>query len=415
MNKSSKLFENIASLVSLKGLEYLLNFILFPYLLRVLGAERFGAIAFMQGIVQYFVIVVDYGFNMTGPRDIARAGSDKETGRIFSNIMGAKLGIFGMLTVGAAVFMTITDQVSYDSQALFWVVYLLAAGNLLFPIWFFQGIQQMRYITIVNVLARGMVLMLVFITVKGPDDYLKAAFLQSCTMVLAGLFSYYILFTKYHFIFQCPSLSGMKETLQDGWAIFFSTIAINVYTTTNTVVLGFMTNNEAVGYFSAANKLMESGKGLMVAVTQAVYPHVSALLGDSEEKALSFLKRFFRWYCGFFSLGTVIILLGAGIIIHLLFGNGYEASIVILQWMALIPAAVSVSNVYGIQIMLNFGKQRAFSQILMCAAILDVVCVIPLGYLYSGTGVAVTMSMVELFVAAATMWYVRTRMNVQVP
>lgn len=82
------------SLISLKGVEYILNFALFPYLVRVLGVERFGAVAFMQGIVQYGIILVDYGFNLTGPRDIARANSTKEIGRIFSNIMASKCLLF---------------------------------------------------------------------------------------------------------------------------------------------------------------------------------------------------------------------------------------------------------------------------------------------------------------------------------
>ena len=90
----NKLAENITSLISLKGAEYILNFILFPYLVRVLGVERFGAIVFMQSIVQYGIILVDYGFNLTGPRDIARASKKEQISQIFSNIMAGKFLIF---------------------------------------------------------------------------------------------------------------------------------------------------------------------------------------------------------------------------------------------------------------------------------------------------------------------------------
>lgn len=80
-NVNNKLFENIISLFSIKGLEYLLAFITFPYLTRVLEVEKFGAIVFAQGIIQYFVLFTDYGFNLLAPREIAKNDETKKEAR----------------------------------------------------------------------------------------------------------------------------------------------------------------------------------------------------------------------------------------------------------------------------------------------------------------------------------------------
>ena len=87
----SNLFENIFSLFTIKGLEYILAFITFPYLTRVLQVERFGAIVLAQGIIQYFVLFTDYGFNLTGPREIARNDGKETLAATFSAIFFAKL------------------------------------------------------------------------------------------------------------------------------------------------------------------------------------------------------------------------------------------------------------------------------------------------------------------------------------
>lgn len=82
-HQSSSLVTNISAMVSLRGLEYICSFLLVPYLLRVLGPERFGAVAFMQSIVGYIVLIVDYGFNLTAPRAIISKGKEN-IGILFS-------------------------------------------------------------------------------------------------------------------------------------------------------------------------------------------------------------------------------------------------------------------------------------------------------------------------------------------
>ncbi len=404
--KAHKLSENVASLVSLKGLEYILNFILLPFLVRVLGVERFGAIVFMQGIVQYFVILVDYGFNMTAPRDIARVNSKEELATIFSNVMASKIIICTFSTILFFIGVLVFRIYEHLDVALFFSVYIMVIGNIVFPIWFFQGIQQMRYITIVNVLARIITVGLIFFFVRGPSDYLLAAFLQACTMAFAGIFSFFILFREYRFIFRKPTVYGIKETLYDGWNIFVSTIAINIYTTTNIVILGFLTNYTVVGYFSAANKIIDSIKGLMNTITQAVYPHVSQLLRDSKERAVIFLCRFFKIYCGSNLLGSVLLAFLAWLIVRILFGTGYGEATKILQLMAPLPFVISISNVFGIQIMLNFGYQKAFSWMLVVAAVVNLIIVVPLTIEWQGEGVAVSMVLTELLVTLSTFYYV---------
>lgn len=399
-----KLAENIFSLVTLKCIDYLVNFIMLPFLLRTLGAEKFGAIVFMQSIVQYFVLIVDYGFNLTAPRDIARADNNHDIGRIFSSVMCAKLLMLSIIAVcsGTAIFFVEFDFI------LFIAVFPIVIGNLFFPVWFFQGIQQMKYITITTTIARCLILLLMIMLIKTPADYILAALLQSSLMIVAGLLSFGIILSQHRYVFIKVTWSDIRHQFINGLQIFLSTVAINLYTTTNTVVLGLLTNSVTVGYFSAAMKLIDSVKALLGAVSNAVFPHISSKLRESELSAFNFIRRFSKINIGLFftiSLGTFLF---ADYIIEILFGSGFSESVHILRITAWLPFVISVSNICGIQVMLNFGMQKIFSRILISAAILDLVTIFPATYYFGSTGNAIISLAVEIFVSAVMLFFTRT-------
>lgn len=410
MLKISKLYENIFSLISLRGLEYILNFILYPYLLRTIGVDRFGEIAFTQAIIQYFIILIEYGFNMTAPRDIAKNFLDKnKVKEIFSNVLACKLLILiGITTTTIFVyFMLVNIYNNYINVLLFLAMYISVIGNVIFPIWFFQGIQEMRYITLINILSRVIVLILIFLFVKTSDDYIIAAFFQSITIFIAGIFSFIILIKKYKYVFILPNVKVMKVYMKEGWSAFLSTIAINIYTSTNIVLLGVFSNSIIVGYYSTANKIIDCVRGLMNAITQAIYPYISNRLKELKKENSILIKRIRNGYCGLCCFISIFIYFFSEYIIIILFGESYRESVFLLKMMSVIPFIVSISNIYGIQIMMNFGYQKEFSKIIILAAIIDLVMVFPMVFILKAEGIIITSILVEFIVTILTVFFVK--------
>lgn len=410
MLKISKLYENIFSLISLRGLEYILNFILYPYLLRTIGVDRFGEIAFTQAIIQYFIILIEYGFNMTAPRDIAKNFLDKnKVKEIFSNVLACKLLILiGITTTTIFVyFMLVNIYNNYIYVLLFLAMYISVIGNVIFPIWFFQGIQEMRYITLINILSRVIVLILIFLFVKTSDDYIIAAFFQSITIFIAGIFSFIILIKKYKYVFILPNVKVMKVYMKEGWSVFLSTIAINIYTSTNIVLLGVFSNSIIVGYYSTANKIIDCVRGLMNAITQAIYPYISNRLKELKKENSILIKRIRNGYCGLCCFISIFIYFFSEYIIIILFGESYRESVFLLKMMSVIPFIVSISNIYGIQIMMNFGYQKEFSKIIILAAIIDLVMVFPMVFILKAEGIIITSILVEFIVTILTVFFVK--------
>ena len=408
--KDKILTKNIISLFTLKGTEYIVSFITLPYLLRVLGPEYYGMIVFTQTLMNYGNLVVDYGFNLTAPRDVAQADR-KDLPRQFSAILASKIGLLllVMLVGGMAAFA------ASDLLNTWLLLCTLPAlvGNAIFPIWYFQGIQQMRFITIFNIIARTISVAGIFLFVKEAGDYCMAAFLQSVVPLLAGGISLGMLLASSRRIFVMPSAGMIRDKLKDGWDIFLSTVFINLYTNSNIFILRIMTNDTCVGYFAAASKLIEAVKGLLMPISNAIFPHIAVLVKESHEKAVAFICKTVR------VIGAIGLVLSLGVLIFaeplvgLVMGEAYGDSIRMLQIISFLPFIIGLSNVFGIQTMVTFGMQKLFSRILMASALLNFVLVIPFIYLWEGIGLAIGVTCVESFVTV-TMYVMLRRHDIAI-
>lgn len=403
--KYKLLIENIFSLFVIRGFEYIVSFLTFPYLVRTVGISLFGSIAFTQSIIAYFSLFTDYGFNMTGPRDIAKHDSREERGAVFASIFGAKVLLLLVSFIPFIGLLWYVGKFTSYHPALFAVVYISVVGNVISPVWFFQGIQQMRYITLVNTIARIVTAMGIFVIVQTEDDYLWAAFLQAVPPFIAGCVSWILLKIKFPEVCRLPAWNGIKTALRDGWDIFASNIAINLYTGSNTAFLGMMTNSTIVGYFSCAQKIVSAIRQGLTPFTQAIYPHISKLIEADKNQALTFIRKIMKFYCGGNLLISIVLLIFANPIIHLLMGNNYDESINMLRILALLPFIISLSQIFGVQTMLPYGMNKEFSRIIIASAIVNTVLVFPLIFFAGGSGVCISMLCTETFVTL-TMAYV---------
>ena len=183
------LAENFFSLFTLNLLGYIFPLITLPYLARVIGVDKFGELAFALSIVIYFQTFVDFGFNYTGVRDIARIRNDKnKVSRIFSTIMVTKIG-FMLISFVLLLLCINLFPLFYENRLILLLTFLYIPGHILFPDWFFQAMEEMKYITLLNLLAKLLFTGLVFVFIKEKSDYIFQPILV-CSWVLSLRFNF---------------------------------------------------------------------------------------------------------------------------------------------------------------------------------------------------------------------------------
>ena len=348
--------KNAAALYLIHFANYFLPLITVPYLVRVLGPSHFGLVAFAQGMIAYFSMFVDYGFGLSATRRISIERKNLwEVSRIASSVWAAKCVL--CLSAFATLLLLVNSVPKLEeTRALMLILYGVVFGGALFPTWLFQGMERMFFISAINLGMRSLVLVGIFALVRQHDDYLVYAGIISFESLGAGIVGMVIAITKFKLKPVVPSRRDICKALREGWNLFLSTASISLYTAGNAFILGLLTNSTAVGYYSAAEKVVKGVMGILGPVSQAIYPRFSKLVIESERQALYWGKRMLLIMGGMGGLISILLFCGAPIIVEGLLGREYMPSIGVMRLLALLPLLIGLSNVLGIQIMLPFGS-----------------------------------------------------------
>lgn len=404
-----KLLGNIFWLFSLQGLNYLIPLAVLPYLVRVLGIERYGLLAFAQSLAQYFVIFTDYGFNLSATKQIARARADRErVSSLFWCVIILKLALMLLSAIVLAVLLAAVPRF-HSEVSLYAAAFMAVIGTVLFPIWLFQGMEQMKYISMVSGGAKLLSALALFIFVRGTSDYVLALAILSGGMLFAGIVGLVVAITRFGIIVRMPAKAEIADTLRDGWHLFVSTAATTFYTNSTVFLVGIFAGNVQAGYFSAAEKIVRGMQGLLGPVTQAIYPHVNSLAGSSRDLALAFLRKSFIWIGIFSFIPSFLLFLFAQPVARLILGSTPGDVSDIFRWVAMLPFVIAISNVLGIQTMIPFGLERQLSRIYLFAGLGSLALSIPLIRHYGALGAAISVLTVELVIVFCMWESLRTR------
>jgi PST family polysaccharide transporter len=401
MSEKKTLVVNFSSLSVVQIASYAIPFIYIPYLVRIIGPDKFGAIAFAQAVVAYFSLITDLGTNLYAPREIAMFRENRyKVSKLVSNILSTKI-LF--LLIAIFIYMlTIFVVPKFTSEK---VLFIFTGGSLittaLSPVWFFQGIEKMINIAAANLLSRILGVILIFMVIHKVSDYVYVPLLNVLAQTLGILFMYYVMFAKEKIKIIKPNIASIIKILKESMPLFISNVSIRVYTGINTVILGFLTNNTVVGYYSAAEKLAKAVLSVQSQLGVVFYPHISKVLTLSKEKAINVIKKAFVVTMLFAIPATVFVLFSAKGIIYLIYGNKFYGSILPLKILSFLFIIIGLSNIFGIEILLPFGKRKEFMKPIVTAGIINLMLNFILVPLLKQNGAVLSFLVSEIWV---TFW-----------
>jgi PST family polysaccharide transporter len=410
--RDGRVAKNILWLYALQGTNYLVPILLLPYLVRVLGAGQYGLVAFSQAIAQYFIIATDYGFNFSATRQIALHRHDPAAvSRIFYGVMTIKMAL---AVIGAALMVSaiaLIPRLRADG-AIYAAAYVAVAGNALFPVWLFQGIERMQFISVITGISKLLAAGSIFLLVHDPRDAFRATLLQSAGFLVAGLIGLGIAMKYYAPEIRFPQRRELLTMFVEGRHVFLSTASATLYTNTNTFLVGVIAGNVQAGYFSLADKMIRAITGLISPFLQGGYPHVVRLLKESRERALLFFRR--TMFGGVF-IGFIVglgLLLFARPIAILTLGRNAAGVVPVLRVVSLFPVLAVMTASMGMLIYFPFGFEKLYSRLLLAVGIANVVLCFTLIPFLGAVGAALAMIVMESLQLVGG-WYLLRRNGVQ--
>ena len=373
------------------GTQMLFPLITFPYVCRVIEADGIGQINFFQSIISYISLFTCLGIPMYAIREIARDRNDVvQMNRTAMEI----LLLHSMLTlVGYAIvaILCLTVPQIQVNIPLFLILSLIIFFTAIGCEWFYQGIEDFKYITIRGLIIKTVSVVLLFIFVKSKTDLLYYGCYTVFGVLGGNIFNFFRLRKYIHRENIIFSELHIKRHVKPVLKVFSFSVVTSIYLQLNTVLLGFLKNALAVGYFAAATKVMQMLLTMSACLGSVMMPRASHLIAENKEDEFNrLIQKSYDFTLAIALPMTIGLIFCAPSLITALCGVKFEHSILPSQIIAPIILMVAISNVFGIQVLFPKGKINIVTLCCGIGAVADLIlnlCLIPL-FSYIGTSIA---------------------------
>jgi polysaccharide transporter, PST family len=377
------------------------------FLTRALGPSAWGTLATFQALSNWFHLVIEYGFSLSGAREAAQHRNDpRKLERILASVLWAKLVltlVLAVLVVCSAHFLPILR----DHPRLTICAIAATIGPSLTPMWFYQGLEQMRAVAMVDVSGRIVGTIVTVIFVRHPSQIWMALLIPGLASFAATAINYARLYLRYSFIF--PSARLVMHALKFGWTMFMYRSSVSLYTTGNAFLLALFVPPEYVAYYAAAERIARYSTAALSPLSQALFPRMSYLAAVDFTRAADLAARSFRWMTGLGILLGAVTFFAAPILTAAFLGQRFSGAIPALRILSLLPPVMAVSSFLGLHWLVPLRKDSIVNASILFAGVVNLVLAVWLAPRFRQYGMAWAVLTAETIVALALLIYAKRK------
>ena len=380
----------------LNAVNIVLQLITLPYILGVVGKANYGIYAYVFMVIQYIILFSTYGFNFSATKQISQLRDDNSAvTRIYNAVIGCKtvIALVLVLAVVACSRWVFEESIGFE---MFLLGTGMILGDIMNPVWLFQGMEKMKYMTLVNSTSKILFTVLVFFVVRSVDDFYLLILLNSCGYLLAGILSLVLARKQFKVRIALPGVRDMIAQFKDGGAMFGSTFGMNLYRNAHVLILKHLASNEAVGLFSAAEKVIHGFQSVIQPAAQALFPHVSLRFkGRSVKENVALMKKVMLPFVGFAFVAALFVYIFAPWISDVLCGTEFRECVPLIRIMSLVIIFGEVNCIAGIVGLVNMDRQNYFFRSVLIAGVCSCLITLALVKGYGAYAGAVSLSASE--------------------
>lgn len=405
-----KLLKNYLFNLGYQLLNIILPIITVPYVTRILGPEQLGIYSFTGATIQYFILFGMLGIGIYGVRSIAKCQDIKERSRVFWEIYGLQL-----LFTFISYILFLIFFVGLDNQ--YNIYYFLQSFLLLATVfdisWFFSGTEQFKKMIFRNAAIKVISLAAIFIFVDEHDELLLYITILSLSTLLGQLALW--LYMPKMIIKAKIKFRDIMSHAKPATALLLPQLAVSIYVLLDRTMLGIYSSNTDVGIYDQGQKLVKLTTTIVSSLGVVMLPRMSNMLVKNEiNLAHKFLKNSFL----FASLVAFPLSFGIAAIapnfIPWFFGSEYQNVENVIYICSLIIIAIGWSNIFGIQYMVPYGKNKEFTISVTVAGVLNFILNLFLIKKYGYIGASISTLVTEFSVVILQMLYIKEDINLKV-
>lgn len=355
---NKKVLENLSYISILQLFSIFLPLISYPYLIRVLGLELNGMIVFAYSIVSYLNLFISFGFNSSTTRNIASLENDKCISNIVFSTYLCKLILF-LFSVCLFLFVISFSHIQIEFRYILYSSLGLSIGELLLPIWYFQGVEKMKYLTIINVGSRIVFTVFIFVFVKQKEDYILVPLFNSLGAILGGVYALYVLLAKERIRFSGINICSIKMNFRDSAPMFISSLSSLIYLNVNKLIVGSFLGMSEVSIYDIGEKVMNLLKIPTIVICQSVYPKMS------RELNIRYMNRVMLTSFFFMLILYMIVCIYAKQIIEFFLGEYNSTGVILICILSFSSVLLTLNSMLGGNRLIPFGYARQLMKIMI--------------------------------------------------
>ena len=396
--KNKILVENFSFLGMMQVANLILFLVTVPYLFRALGKETYGLVIFAQTVVLYFSILVNFGFNLTAARDVSvNRNTPVRLNEIVTSVLIIKV-IFFISAVMIMYLLTSLIESFHQFRILYLFSMIAALSEALFPVWYFQGIEKMKYITFINVSTRIISTVLVFIFITGTSDYIKYPLIIGAGSLTGAIVGLIIVFGKHGVKFIYIPVADLVDKIKENTLYFLANVSTQVYVNANRIIVGAFLGMTQVAYYDVAEKIVTILKVPFSVLNQVLLPRFAKTLN------YSFLRKIMLATIS----STLIVIIGLNFfsmpVMRIFTGSSNIESVNILRLLSISLLPVAVSIFYGDIVLISYELKKEYASMRFSGLLLylAMTAIIVLTGHASSYYIAATIVVVEIFIACCS-------------
>lgn len=381
------LIENFVSLALLKVVDAVIPLIIIPYLILVVGGENYGIYAFAYALVFYLINIVQYGFSLSAVRLIAVNKEDKnKVNEIYSSVFTTQLYLTLVVLFILFILVSFVDKFN-ENYLVYYFFSLILIGELLFPIWFFLGVEKMSFITIISLIAKSTFAILTFTLIHEESDFVYISLYHSIGYFISGIIAQFILFKKFKIKLKLAPFSEVLNMLKYGLSAFLTLVAPTFYTNTSIFLVGIFGTPVYVSFMEIGSKVSGAFSVLNTVLTHSFYPFIN--------RNKSFMKKAQHLFVFSGLILSFLMFFLSEFLIGLWLPEPSPEIIKVVKYLSPSPLFVSMISAYGVNGLMVFNKDNLYLKIVATGSLIGLtigLILIP-KYFYIGGAIAIVSAL----------------------
>lgn len=363
--------QNFAYNISYEIVRLLVPLITTPYISRVLGSEGIGVYTLSNTYAQYFVLFAGLGFSTHAAREMAYVRDDEnEIRKSFWEIFFAR-AVLLLAAIIIYYFSFFVFEVRADVSYKISIIYLIAA---LFDFsYYFKALENFRTIAIRNIIIKVISLLAIFIFVKKADDVWKYVAIIAIAELIGQLI---MVFSLGKWVWRKTKLSwcSIRKHFKISLSLFLPTLAIQVYTMLDKLMIGEICGESETGYYENAQKMVRLASTIASAIVSVSAPRIAYYYANHNQNQFRVhFKKVFNFVSFLVFPMSVGLIAVASNFSSWYYGSSFDGIDLLVRVGSVLIVSLGWSGIMGNLILIPTGNQKYYTISVYIAAALNIV------------------------------------------